>query len=196
MAVWNLEYRRLGEAGGGWPGTFEDVLAGTDFLARLPESELLDLSRVAVAGHSAGGHLALWLAAERGPAGAGPVRVGAVAALAAVTDLRLARDLGAGGSAVEALLGGPPERHPGRFAAASPAERLPVGLPQLLLTGERDRMVPPELSIRYAGAARRAGDPVELALLARTGHMDVVDPRKKAWRQAARWITSAAAGAV
>ncbi|HEX2052452.1 MAG TPA: alpha/beta hydrolase [Actinomycetota bacterium] len=188
VAVWNLEYRRLGEPGAGWPGTFTDVLAGFAALAGLPEVEVLDLSSVAVAGHSAGGHLALWLAAERKAYGGGRPAVSAVAALAAVTDLRLCWEQDAGGGAVRHLLGGSPSRYAERYRAVSPIERLPLGIPQLLVSGRRDRMVPPGFSIRYGDAAAAAGDDVTVLLFERTGHMDVINPGKKAWRTAAAWM--------
>jgi acetyl esterase/lipase len=190
-AVWNLEYRRVGETGGGWPGTFNDVLAGFDALAGLPEAPDLDLSSVAVAGHSAGGHLALWLAAERGPLSASPVKLARAAGLAAVGDLRAAWRDDVGGSAIEALLGGTPSRHPDRYSRASPVERLPLGVDQLLVHGERDRVVPAELSRSYARAAQAAGDRVALAVVPRTGHMDVVDPKRRAWKYTAGWLAGA-----
>lgn len=190
-AVWNLEYGRVGEAGGGWPGTFNDILAGFDALARLPGAADLDLSSVGVTGHSAGGHLALWLAAERGPLSAGPVKLARVAGLAPVADLRAAWRDGVGGAAIEALLGGPPSRHPERYSAASPIERLPTGVDQLLVHGARDRVVPAELSRSYARAAEAAGDRVTLRVEPRTGHMDVIDPRSRAWKITADWLADA-----
>jgi dipeptidyl aminopeptidase/acylaminoacyl peptidase len=193
-AVWNLEYRRVGEPGGGWTGTFDDILAGFDILATLPDAASLDLTRVSVAGHSAGGHLALWLAAERGPSAPGPVTVGAAVGLAAVADLRSAWEQDVGGEAVEALLGGPPHRFANRYDRASPIERLPCGVPQLLVHGERDRVVPPGLSRLYVGQARRRGDDAELCVRPKTGHMDVVNPRSDAWKYAASWLRNARLG--
>src|SRR5438132_9320670 len=64
VVTWNLEYRRIGNAGGGWPGTFEDVAAGADHLHSLAHEFNLDLNRVIAIGHSAGGHLAFWLASR------------------------------------------------------------------------------------------------------------------------------------
>jgi acetyl esterase/lipase len=191
VAVWNLEYRRVGEPGGGWPGTFNDVLAGFDALARLPETSRLDLRSVSAAGHSAGGHLALWLAAERGPLSAGPLKLFQAAGLAAVADLRAAWRGDVGGTAIEALLGGPPSRHPDRYRLASPIERLPTGVDQLLVHGERDRVVPADLSRTYAREAERAGDHAALFVVPRTGHMDVIDPRSRAWKFAAGWLRGA-----
>jgi acetyl esterase/lipase len=189
-ATWNLEYRRVGPgAGGGWPGTFEDVAAGVDALADLPEREALDLDRVACAGHSAGGHLALWAAARPGlPAGApgaGPrVRVGLALSLGGVVDLEEAERRGLGDGAVRDLLGGGPSRVPERYALASPAARLPLGVPQVLVHGAEDDTVPAALSEGYSRRAVAAGDPCELLVLPGVGHFEPVDPASSAWAAA------------
>ena len=190
LAVWNLEYRRVGEPGGGWPGTFEDVLGGFDALAGLPQAAELDLGSIGAAGHSAGGHLALWLASERGPSTGGPAVLTRVVGLAAVPDLRAAWESGVGGEAVEALLGGPPHRVPERYRCASPAERLPIGIPQLLVHGERDRVVPPGLSTRFVDDAKAAGDQSSAHVFPKTGHMDVIKPGAPSWQLAAGWLQS------
>lgn len=196
MAVWNMEYRRVGEPGGGWPGTFDDVLAGFDALAGLPEAAALDLSSIGAAGHSAGGHLALWLAGERGPSAGRPAVLTGVAGLAAVPDLRYAWESGTGDDAVEALLGGPPHLVPERYRFASPAERLPIGVPQLLVHGERDRVVPPGLSRRYVAEAKASGDQAELQVFSKTGHMDVINPAGPSWQFAAGWLQTLTTGPI
>lgn len=196
LAVWNLEYRRVGEAGGGWPGTFDDVLAGFDALAGLPAADLLDLKNVGAAGHSAGGHLALWLAGERNRSAGGPAVLAGVVGLAAVPDLRYAWESGVGEEAVEALLGGPPHLVPERYRLASPAERLPMGARQLLVHGERDRVVPPGLSSRYVAKAKAAGDQAEARVFPKTGHMDVIKPSNPSWQFAACWLQSVNTGAI
>ncbi len=184
-AVWNLEYRRVG-AGGGWPATFRDVATGVDLLDLLAERYLLDLGRHVALGHSAGGHLALWAAARGGlPAqapGAHPVaRPAGVVSLAGVNDLRLAERLEQGGHAAADLLGGTPGRHPDRYDLASPAHRVPLGVPQLVVHGDRDVNVAPELSESYAETARRAGDDVELLRVPGADHFTVIDPGSEAW---------------
>jgi acetyl esterase/lipase len=182
-AAWNLEYRRVGLfAGARWPATLEDVAAGVDRLATVREE--LDLERVVAVGHSAGGQLALWAAARRDAR----VRIRAVAGQAAVSDLEEACRLELGGGAVTRFVGGPPARCPERYAEASPAARLPLRVPQLLVHGALDDTVPPELSERYAQAARVAGDPVELVLLGDTGHYEHIDPAGEAWRIARDWL--------
>ena len=159
--AWNVEYRRLG-TGGGWPTTFDDVRAaveGTD-------APLVTL------GHSAGGHLALWLAAERGATLA--------ISVAGVVDLVEAWRLGLSRRATEELLGGTPAEFPDRYSAASPAARLPLAVPQLLVHGRRDDTVPAEMSRAYAERARQAGDDVEL-VETDEGHFECLDPASESW---------------
>jgi acetyl esterase/lipase len=129
-AAWNLEYRRLG-GGGGWPQTFDDVAAGIDHLGSLVE----DPRVVVTIGHSAGGHLAFWAAVRREPR----VRVTHAVAQAGVVDLVEAARLGLSRSAAEELLGGSPAAVPERYELASPAARLPLRVPQLLVHGARRR---------------------------------------------------------
>lgn len=189
LAAWNLEYRRIGGAGG-WPATFEDVAAGIDALAAMPG---LDLTRVTSIGHSAGGHLAMWAAARPGlPAGAPGAAPGVVltaaVALAGVLDLAGADRLGIGGRAVSQLLGGGADEVPDRYRLASPLERLPLGVPQLLVHGGRDGHVPAGVSERYADAARTVGDHVDLSVLAGAGHMELIDPRSPGWAVVRKWV--------
>lgn len=188
-AAWNLEYRRIGSIpGGGWPGTFEDVGAGIDHLATVAGMHPLDLSRVVTVGHSAGGHLALWAAgrpklppeAPGAPAGPG-VRVSGAIGLAPVADLAEAAAMGLGGGAVIRLLGGSPERRPERYAVADPARLLPLGVPQVLVHGDRDGAVPIVVSRHYVERAVAAGDPATLVELPGVGHMELIDPASAAW---------------
>jgi len=186
VAVWNLEYRRVGSAGGGWPGTFEDVAAGFDALDDLAGRYHLDLDRVAVIGHSAGGQLALWLAGrarlERGP-GARPRLLPALAvALAGVCDLVEAARRHLSEDAVVELLGGRPEERPEAYRLGSPAALLPLGVPQVLVHGTADASVPFEISERYTAAARAAGDTCELLALDGVDHFALIDPASAAWR--------------
>jgi acetyl esterase/lipase len=195
-AAWNLEYRRVG-GGGGWPETFEDVAAGIDVLAEL--STPLDLERVAAVGHSAGGQLAFWAAARRtlpaGTTGADPrVRIAAVVSQAGVLDLRLAADVAPSDEPTRALLGDPDER-PDVYDFASPRERLPLSLPQLLLHGDRDDTVSMRIAESYAQAALEAGDPCELVVLPDTGHFEHIDPHTKAWSIARSWLDRYASAA-
>jgi acetyl esterase/lipase len=192
FAVWNLEYRRVGTPGGGWPGTLLDVSAGIDHLAVLARDYSLDLERVTVVGHSAGGHLALW-AAKRGARGPvcqpTKVRIAAAVGLAPVADLRLAHELGCGNGAVENFMGGSPEKLPEPYRTASPEALLPLGAPQLLIHGSGDEDVPVEISRRYARAARAAGDDIDYVELSDAGHMDFADPKTAAHAALCEWLT-------
>jgi acetyl esterase/lipase len=185
FAVWNLEYRRVGTAGGGWPGTLQDVGAGIDHLTMLAEEGVpIDLDRVTVVGHSAGGHLALWCALKDKVRGDGfqpkRVKVSGAVGLAAVADLALAHELHCGNGAVENFLGGSPAQVAARYRTTSPAEMLPLGVKQLLVHGSIDIVVPVVISRRYAAAATAAGDDVTFIELAGAGHMDFIDPSSDA----------------
>lgn len=196
LATWNLEYRRLGNPGGGWPGTLQDVGRGTDHLRALAARYRLDLGRVVAVGHSAGGHLALWLAARhRLPPGAplhsgAPLPLRGAISLAGVADLRQAWQLGLSRGAVRELLGGSPASHPERYAAASPVELLPLDARQVLVHGTEDVSVPYALSQSYYARAAARGDPVELVSLPAAGHFELVDPRAREWEQVRRAVLS------
>jgi acetyl esterase/lipase len=195
VAVWNLEYRRVGSAGGGWPGTFDDVAAGFDALRDLAGRHHLDLRSVAVVGHSAGGHLALWLAGrarlDSGP-GARPRLLPALAvALAGVCDLVEAARRHLSQNAVVDLLGGGPQERPEAYLRGSPAALLPLGVPQLLVHGTADESVPFDISERYAAAARDAGDTCELIALEGVDHFALIDPASSAWQRTAERLSQA-----
>jgi acetyl esterase/lipase len=189
VAAWNLEYRRVG-AGGGWPATFLDVAAGVDALEDVGAS--LDLTRVVAVGHSAGGQLAVWAAGRASlpseTPGADPrVAIRAVVSQAGVLDLALAATLMPSATPTRALLGDP-ATHYERYVLASPRERLPLGIPQLVLHGERDDTVSMRIATSYATAAREAGDPCELRVLSHTGHFEHVDAGSDAWHVARDWL--------
>jgi len=170
VATWNVEYRRIGNAGGGWPGTFDDVTASRDRLHALAPQYGLDLSRVIVIGHSAGGHLAMWLASQK------TLLIGAIS-LAGVVDLKRAWEFGLSNNVVADLLGGSPDQVPDRYKFASPIERLPFGIPQKLFHGTADDSVPYEISEPYVHTAQLRGDDAELVTLKNTGHFELVNPR-------------------
>jgi acetyl esterase/lipase len=197
FAVWNLEYRRLGAPGAGWPATMDDVAAGIDHLAQLPAGGVdFDPGRVTVVGHSAGGHLALWAGGrDRSRRARSPrVRLLAVVGLAPIADLARAYESKVGGDVVAELLGGSPSQCPERYREASPMERLPLGVRQLILHGTADDVVPIDLSRRYARAAEAAGDTIELVELPGTGHMEYLDPGSEAHAILCRWLSAATSG--
>ncbi|MDQ2936533.1 MAG: alpha/beta hydrolase [Acidobacteriota bacterium] len=185
VATWSLEYRRIGNPGGAWPGTFEDVAHGTDYLRVLARSYPLDLRRVIVVGHSAGGQLALWLAARNrlpkdSPLYANnPLQLQGIVSLAGITDLRRYRPNC--GEAVNKLLGGSPEEVPDRYRQTSPIELLPLKVEQRLIHGTLDELVPPDFSKDYEAAARKKRDRVQLILLPNAGHFDLIAPQSSAW---------------
>jgi acetyl esterase/lipase len=186
IATWALEYRRVGNPGGGWPGTFQDIARGTDHLRLLAKSHRLDLDRVLAAGHSAGGHLALWLAArpkltDREPFRAeNPVLPGAVLALAPAPDLAFLHQQDVCGSVVDKLLGGSPEAQAERYAVASPMNLLPLKVPQVLLIGRYDGNWAP-VGRRYFDRAKAAGDYVRLVEAPESGHFELIDPDSTTW---------------
>lgn len=185
-AVWNVEYRRVGEPGGGWPGTLVDVADAADAVAGASTRYGLDAGRVAVVGHSAGGQLALWLGARHRLPGAAPgasprVRPRAVVSQAGVLDLPAAADARLGEEAVAAFLGGHTAEVPDRYALASPSALVPLGVPQLLVHGDADGRVPVTQSREYAAAARSAGDRVELAEFPGVGHFEVIEATHESW---------------
>ena len=196
LAAWNVEYRRVG-GGGGWPTTFEDVAACVDLLAGLDAP--LDLAQIASVGHSAGGQLAFWAAARptlpTGTPGAEPrVRVAATVSQAGVLDLGLAASLIPSSTPTRALLGDPVKNYD-RYVLASPRERLPLGIPQLVLHGDRDDTVSMRIATSYAAAARDAGDPCELVVLTHTGHFEHIDPGAEAWHVAREWLLAQSSAA-
>ncbi|WP_306366533.1 S9 family peptidase [Nocardiopsis sp. CC223A] len=174
-AVWNVEYRRTGDDGGGWPQTLDDVNAALRQIGRALHAapERYDAARVVSVGHSAGGHLALLNALDAG------TPVTEVVALAPVTDLERCARAGLGEGAVEPFLGPHPA---GRaYAESSPLHRVPIGRPQLVVHGDADQRVPVEHSRDYTAAARAAGDRVEYREPAGADHFAVIDPGHAAW---------------
>lgn len=159
--AWNLEYPRVGMPGGGWPGT---ALAVRDAVGAAVSAA--GERPVVLIGHSAGGHLALWCAREHAVAGA--------VSLAGVADLRAACRARLGNGAVSEFAGGRPDD--AFYAAASPMQRLPLGVPALLIHGDADENVPIDQSRAYAAAATAAGDECELRELRDADHFDVIDP--------------------
>jgi acetyl esterase/lipase len=169
-ATWNVEYRRDG-SGGGAHQTLADVGAAVDALGTLDGR--LDLGRLLVIGHSAGGQLAL-CAARLQP-------VSAVVSLAGVCDLVAAADQGIGENAVVRFIGATPQQRPDDYAYSDPLAQLPTGADVLLVHGDADTRVPVQQSRDYAAAARAAGDRCELLELPGVDHLSLIDPRTSAW---------------
>lgn len=198
VATWNVEYRRYDHPGGGWPGTFSDVAAAADYVRILGKSHPLDLARVVTVGHSAGGQLALWLAAppasaQRLPAQNAPLRrespikVHGVVALGPITDMAeyQTRQLkSCGNAAIESVLGGLPATVPDRVRMVSPIELLPLRVPTALVAGELDGIAPISSLNAYATAARLKGDRVQVFTSPGEGHFDVLAPSRASGKAA------------
>ena len=178
VATWSLEYRRIGDPGGGWRGTFDDVVLGAQALRDAARKYNLDLAHVAATGHSAGGHLALYLAAMSN------ISLRGVTALAPVADLRRAYELRLSNGIVEKLLGGTPDQAPERYRSTSPIEMLPIGVPQTLVHGSADTVVPIELSERFTAKSPNA----KLIRREGAGHFELIDPRTPQWGEVCQAI--------
>lgn len=189
IATWNIEYRRLGNAGGGWPGTFRDVANAADFLRLLARDYPLDLTRVISMGHSSGGHLAMWLAARPkvSPTSdvymANPLRLSGVVSLDGPADLKAMvspqQPICGGPQVVTDLIGGSPDERPDRYRAASPVELLPFRVRQEFFAG---RLFAAHVA-PYEAAAKAAGDEVQTAVFADAGHFVFIDPQSDVWPQ-------------
>lgn len=197
VATWSIEYRRLGEAGGGWPGTYRDTGTAIDFLRTLAPQHRLDLTRVVILGHSAGGHLAHWAGGRARLAPSSPLFMANPIIPAGVINLAGRMDMAEGIEAHEAkceapvvreLLGGLPAQVPDRYADVSPANRLPMGVRQILIWGSREDYVPIAQAERYVAAARRAGDDARLITVEGAWHFETASPSSSAWPIVARSI--------
>ncbi|SBT49580.1 alpha/beta hydrolase family protein [Micromonospora auratinigra] len=178
--VAQLEYRRTGQPGWGWPHTLDDVLAGVAALPALAAAALpgrVSSAPPLLVGHSAGGHLALYAAARA------PATVGGVLALAPVADLAEAYRLDLDGGAVAALLGGGPADVPDRYATSDPSALVPIRVRTVVIHGSLDEQVPVGMSRSWVAAARAAGSPVSLVELPECEHFGLISPDATAWPQ-------------
>lgn len=191
VATWNVEYRRYDHPGGGWPGTFRDVADAADYVRTLASRYPVDTSRIVVAGHSAGGHLALWLATRHALdvtsplAGGTPLPLRGVVSVGGIADLAefYTRERATcGNPAVESLLGAAPDSVPARLRDASPRERLPLGIPSVHVAGDRDFIAPVEVRDRFVAAARARGDSAWVVTVPGDGHFEAMTPYKAAGR--------------
>lgn len=173
FATFNVEYRRVGNAGGGWPGTFEDIRNAYAYLLQCSKESRFDPTRIIVLGHSAGGQLAICLAGHE-------PSVSRVVSLAGVLDLQKAYELHLSNDAVVGFLGGTPQQVPEHYREASPLS-LKVSARQVVIAGSKDDVVPPDVSKRYAIGKKNQGEKVEFVDLANTNHFDLIDPRTKAF---------------
>ena len=197
-AVWNIEYRRLGHPGGGYPGTFEDVGRAIDFLRVISRTDHLDLGHVVLLGHSAGGQLALWAAGRQhlrpdSPLHtAHPLRIGGVITLAGINDLAAYRaegpDACGGPGTIDQLIGAEDRPGPDAYKDTSPVELLPIGARQTIVSGMLDPIVPPTFGEGYARKAAASGDSVTRLDLPHAGHFELIDPTAPEWKLIARAV--------
>ena len=187
LATWNIEYRR---GPGSWAFAIADVARAVDHLRLLAHEHRLATDRIALVGHSAGGHLALWAGGRprHGPRAETALAPALVVPLAPVSDLVecAARNLGQGAAAE--FLGATPEAEPDRYRALDPLQRLPVGVPTAIVQGMDDGPDLIDLNRRFAARADEVGDPVELHELDDADHFDVIDARSDAWAHIRRLL--------
>lgn len=199
VAVWNIDYRGVDRPGGGYPGTFADVAAAADALRTHARTYRLDLAHVVAVGHSAGGHLALWLAGgARLPRSsplhtAHPLKLARVVSLGGLPDLEATAaspDNGCGTEVVAQLVG--PRTRGAPYADTSVPRLLPLGVPQDLVNGREDRIIPYRMATAYVAAARAKGDRhVTLHTVPQTGHVELIAPETAAWAETRRLVLAA-----
>jgi acetyl esterase/lipase len=179
IATWLIEYRRVGDKGGGWPGTFDDVAAAMDKVSDLAEEFPLDTDHLVVAGHSAGGHLAIWLANRPVQWGEG-VSPTAVLAMAPAADLVFLDQQHVCGDVVEQLMGGTSFEVPERYEMGSGSARLPLPVPQWVVLGAHDEYWLP-VGKKYVEAALASDGTVHPVVAADSGHFEMIDPDSSTW---------------
>ena len=200
IAVWNIDYRGVDRPGGAYPGTFLDVAAAADALREQARRYRLDLTRLVAIGHSAGGHLALWLAGrQRLPQGS-PLRTGRPIHLSRVISLGGLPDLeeaarppgsGCGTEVIARIAGARSALRPDPYADTSVPRLAPLGIEQVLINGDRDRIIPTAYAEGYARPMRAAGDEVRVRMIEGTGHVELIAPETAAWAAAVEEIRRA-----
>lgn len=200
FAVWNVEYRRLGHHGGGYPGTFLDAADGADHLLELGEQYRLPLNRIIAAGHSAGGHLATWLAGrknireESALYSGSPVEIDGVISLAGINDLQRYALYGAspcGERTVERLVD-LDNRGDVAYLDTSPVNLLPLGVPFMGVSAAFDAPVPPFFGYHFTNSAKEAGDDSSLILQTEAGHFEMIAPWSDEWQEVLQLFKSIA----
>lgn len=193
FASWNIEYRRVGHEGGGWPGTLIDVAEAADYLNTLSETYPIDLNCVLTIGHSAGGQLAFWLAGRHRlseenmlKSTENSIKIQGAVSLAGILDLALMQKVHSirpdvVGNPVAEFLNGDPETVPERYAEACPSKLLPIGVKQLLVHGAVDIHVPIGISKTYQQAAMDAGEDIKMVEILRAEHTKVIDTNSETW---------------
>lgn len=180
IATANLEYRRVGDDGGAWPGTFADIRSAYSFLLQNARAHNFDTRKMLVMGHSAGGQLALCLAAHE-------PGVNRAISLAGVVDLQRAYRLHLSNDAVVEFLRGTPTEVPDHYREADPMQLSIPQARQWLIHGTADETVPADFSQDYVAAKqKRTGkqrEDVHLLEISGAIHSDLIDPRTSAWKK-------------
>lgn len=177
LATANLEYRRVGNEGGGWPGTFDDIRNALRYLQQNAQQYSFDLRRIVVVGHSAGGQLAVALAAHE-------PTIGSIVSLAGVLDLQRTFDLHLSHDAVVEFLGGKPTDVADHYREANPLHLdVPQAIHQWIVYGTKDDVIPDDFSRRYVQEKKKSKEDVHLLKIDGADHFDLIDPRSAAWRQ-------------
>jgi acetyl esterase/lipase len=199
IASWTPEYRRIGNPGGGWPGTLEDMSSSVEYLREIAGPHNLDLDRVVLMGHSAGGHLVLWYAARKNLAKssqfykADSLKVKGIVSLAGITDIVKYRDnydTQDCNTAVPGILGGEPKDVPERVAEINPVDLVPLAVPVRMIHGAIDSIVPLAQSTEFMLKARAAGDDVRTVIIDGAGHFDLIAPFSVAWAMVLQEVQS------
>lgn len=203
IASWNIEYRRLGQPGSGWPGTYLDIGRAIDHLRQVATTYRLDLPRLVVVGHSAGGHLAMWagmrqrLSPDSPIYVANPLPVRGIINLAGTIDMReniAHMETACKDTVVTTFLGGTPTSVPGRYREVSATTMVPLGVQQILIWGEHENFVPLSLAKRHVDAATKAGDRARLIIVPAAGHFEPASPQSSAWPTVLQAIRSLTGG--
>lgn len=190
IATWNLEYRRADSPGGGWPGTFDDIGQGVDFIRNLDKKYNLDLNRLVIVGHSSGGYFALWAGGRNQVAqksrlySDNPLVPTGVVSLAGLADLRGKSEQTkqvCGSDVINMLLGGSIEEVPERYRNASPITLLPIGVKQIVIYGSDDPAVPPEFGQKYVEAGKLLDEDIGLIIIPNIAHFELIAPRTSSW---------------
>ena len=196
IAVWNIEYRGVDQSGGGYPGTFHDVAKASDAIKEHAENHKLDLSNIVVFGHSAGGHLGLWLAGRPQLPASSPLYSKSTLPIAAVVNSGGLADLKASApvtlpgclaSIMDDLTGPPSENRPNVFSDTSPVELLPMNVNQISVNAKRDPIAPQVLGKGYTEKAKLAGDKANFVSVA-GGHVELISPGTEAFEEQAKII--------
>lgn len=186
-ATWNIEYKRVEDEGGGWPGTFIDVANAFKHLTEIAEDYPINLNNIIITGHSSGGHLALMLGAQSQIKSDSEIKVNdlptikGIVSLAGITDLSTFPKTDWCGNNVLKLVGGSEDQYPQRYKEGSPITYLRMGIPQILITGVNDKRVSVDHITPYYNRAAEVGDEIELLTIPDAGHFEVIKPGSVAW---------------